>query len=397
VELSVLGTNGPIADPATLNSLKVGMTVSGDGLPSGSVPIGTTAKPGCSVQGPGTFLGTLKAPNQQGTLTFTGSAVGYGIFTSNPPTTVAVGTPTTGFTAVVNLPIVSSVQAGGGITGQVSFTNQTGSARKVELRISSSGAHPAITGVSNPLSVSSGSPSSSQFTVAFPRSSPTGTTWFQVTAVDAANPAVVYGVQSLEVTVTKPPGFWAQYLWDVIGIILAIIALILFIIWRRALHRWRMDVRGLVVLLQREGAQLYRLNAKDLWDDSFRFALREENGHYLLDYPQPGLSEYTAVRSGNREVALTTPTGETHKHITIGGQGDPVPGTGLDLAFADRSHIGPWWTLGAARGPRRPDKDKSPTSVRAKPAVAAPTLIPAAPEQPNPGPGATQAPDDELL
>ena len=123
----MLGPDGPITDAATLKNLLVGVTVTGDGLSGPTqVPVSNAGQVAGSAGGVGDYLGTFTAPNQQGTLTFTGTAAGYGLYATQVPATVAVGTASAGFNASVQFPVVTSVQAGNSITGHVIFTNQTG-------------------------------------------------------------------------------------------------------------------------------------------------------------------------------------------------------------------------------------------------------------------------------
>jgi hypothetical protein len=188
---------------------------------------------------------------------------------------------------------------------------------------------------------------------------------------DAANPKQVYASAPFGVTVTKPPGFWARYLPDVIGAVLVLILIALFVRWRRALNRWRMDVRGLVAYLRRDQAQLSELAAKSRWSDSFRFAIREDPDQRAprLDYEESGLPLYSVRRSGNREVTLTTPAGTQYEDILLDGSAVPVDGAKLQLAFAeDRRRPVPWWASRADRGPRRRRKKHGPRSPVTAPA-----------------------------
>ena len=57
---------------------------------------------------------------------------------------------------------------------------------------------------------------------------------------------------SFDVTVTKPPGIWGEYHWYIIGAIILLLLILLFLRWRRAVTRWRMDVRGLTAYLRRD-------------------------------------------------------------------------------------------------------------------------------------------------
>ena len=217
VALDVLGPGGPITDPSTLNSLLVGVTAAGNGL-QGAVNV-----PVSSVAGqPGHYTGTFNAPNQSTTLTFTGTAAGYGLYTTQVPATVGVGTQTQGFTATPGFGGQTSVSAGGTIPGQVVFTNQTGSAKQVRLVLSVSGASASLTSPTGPVTVPAGNPPSIPFTVTVDKDSPTGVALFQVQAVDPAT-GQVYNTAEQDFAVTRPPGFIAQHIGEILGLIAFII------------------------------------------------------------------------------------------------------------------------------------------------------------------------------
>lgn len=386
VTLSVLGPNGPITDPATLKSLFVGVTVSGDGLPSPvGVPVTSTGETAGAAGAVGEYNGTFTAPNQQGTLTFTGTASGYGLYATQVPATVSVGTASAGFTASVQFPVVASVQVGSGITGQVIFTNQTGAAKHVNLLLSTSGANASITSPTGPITASAGNPPSVPFTVSFAKDSPVGSAWLEVKVVDAANPGLVYNEVTLNVTVTKPPGFFGKYKWDIAGIVIAIILLILGLLWRREVIRRRKDVRGLVAILRRNGVQLGReLPAPSRWSDVFRFMIRDEaEPTARLDFPQTGFSEYRVRRSRPGEVKLTTPAGGEPYDVVVGGPGETMDHNGLELAFRDTRRTRAGRGGGGGRGglhrpngpaPTRPVSQSSgPNGSSAIPTVSSPT------------------------
>jgi hypothetical protein len=337
VTLSVLGPNGPITDPSTLAQLQVGVSVSGDGLTGpASVPVTSAGETSGSATGVGDFKGTFTAPQKAGTLTFTGAAAGYGLYATEVPATVQVGTAVAGFTVNVQLPVVNSVQVGQGIAGQVNFVNQTSATRSVRLELTSSHGTGVITSPSGPITARSGQPPSVPFTITVDKDSPTGSAWFEVKAVDAANPGLVYSDVTMNVTVTRPPGFLARYLWVIIGIIALIVLAILALLWMRAAHRRKVDVRGLIAVLRRGGEQMgAELKAPSKWSDTFRFIIRdEEQPTARLDYPQPGFSAYTVKRAANGEVRLITPAGERYD-VVVGGPGEVMEDNGLELAFRD--------------------------------------------------------------
>ncbi len=334
VTLSVLGPNGPITDPSTLAQLQVAASVSGDGL-NGPTPVRITNAG--EATGVGDFKGTFTAPQATGTLTFTGTSAGYGLYATEVPATVQVGAAVAGFTATVQLPVVNSVQTGQGITGQLSFVNQTSAARTVRLELSVSPALATITSPAGPVTVKSGNLPGVPFTITFDKDSPVGPAWLEVKAVDAANPSLVYSDVTMNVTVTKPPGFLARYLWVIVGIIALIVLAILALLWMRAAHRRKVDVRGLIAILRHDGEQLgAELKAPSKWSDTFRFIIRDEDQKTArLDYPQPGFSAYTVRRAANGEITLMTPTGDRYDHVVVGGPGEHLDHNGLKLDFRD--------------------------------------------------------------
>jgi len=331
VELDVLGPSGPITDQSALHNLLTGVTVTGDGLP------GTSTVKVSAASSPGEFTGTFKAPSQAGTLTFTGSASGYGLFATDVPTYVAVGTANPNFTATAEFPVVSKVQIGNTITGKLIFTNKTGSAKQVRLLLSTSGATASITSPTGLITVPSGNAPDVPFTVQVAKHSRTGAAWFRVEVADASNPNLVYNAARIEVTVTKPPTFIQKYFWEIIGIIILIALIIAALLWRRAIIRARIDVRGLVATLRREEQELGRpFKAPDRWADTFRFIIRDEHEPTArLDFPQTGFSVYLVKRSRPGEVKLMTPGRPEPYDVVVGGPGEVMEHNGLRLSFRD--------------------------------------------------------------
>ncbi len=331
VELDVLGPSGPITDQSALQNLQAGVTVTGDGLP------GTSTIKVRPASNPGEFTGTFRAPDQAGTLTFTGAASGYGLFSTDVPTYVAVGTANPNFTATAEFPVISTVQIGSAINGQLIFTNKTGSAKQVRVLLSTSGATASITSPAGPVSAPSGNPPNVPFTIEVSKHSPAGVAWFRVEVVDAANPRLVYNEARLEVMVTKPPTFFQKYFWEIIGLIVLIALVIAAIAWRRAVIRARKDVRGLVAMLRREGQELCRpLPAQSAWSDTFSFIIKDEDEQTpRLDYVQPGFSVYQVRRSSAGEVKLMTPTRAQPYDVVLGGPGEVINQNGLELAIRD--------------------------------------------------------------
>ena len=138
-----------------------------------------------------TTHGTFTAPKQTGPLTFTGTAAGYGLYATEVPTVVRVGTSVPGLTVTVNPPIVNGVQAGQSIQGHVSFDNRTGATGRVRLELSVSHARAAITSPAGVITARPGSTPDVPFTITVAKDSPAGAAWLEVKAVDAANPGVL--------------------------------------------------------------------------------------------------------------------------------------------------------------------------------------------------------------
>ncbi|MCW2932296.1 MAG: hypothetical protein JWM19_3258, partial [Actinomycetia bacterium] len=335
VTLDVLGPNGPITDPATISSMLVGETVTGNGL-AGTVGVPVTAVSGS----PGEWSGVYTVPDQSTTLTFAGTASGYGLYTTEVSATVGVGTQSQGLTATPDFTGGNSVQAGGTIPGQVVLTNQTGSAQHVKLEVTASGATVALTSPNGPVTVASGSPPAVPFAINVAKDSPIGTALVQVTAVNAATGQVINTAQQ-NFTITKPPGFLARYWWLLPALVVIIVLAVLA--WKT--RRDRKNVRGLVAMLRKGGVPTGRdLEVDEKYSEVLSFIIRDEASPApRLDHPGKGSSVgvYQVRRAGRGLVRLTTPTGLRPSEVEVGGAGLEL-GNGLQLAFRDARH--PDWT-----------------------------------------------------
>ena len=366
VKLTVLGPNGPITDPSTLKSLIVGVIAAGQGLPS---PVQVKVSPLSGPTGVGTYAGTYTAPSQRTTLTITGTAAGYGLYAMQIPATVTVGTPST-FLATPHLSGATSVQAGGSVSGSVDFTNTTGTTKHVVLKLMANGATATIS-PSTPISVpstSSGNPPSVPFTVTIDKSSPAGTAGLEVQAVDA-DTGQIYNTDSTEITVTQPPGFFAKYRWEIIGLLALILLAILAAVTIWKIRRNRKDVRGLVAILRRGGVSAGRdLEPDEMWAEVFPFIIRDENSASpRLDHPPKGSSVaiYQVRRAGRGLVRLTTPMGLRPVEVEVNGAGQDL-GNGLELAFRDTRN--PKWT---GSGRLNPAVTPDPQATQASTVTAA--------------------------
>ncbi len=359
VTLTVLSSNGrPITDPAELSQMQVAVSASGDGLSGPTeIPVSNVGETKSSPTGVGGYQGTFTAPRGQGTLTITGTAAGYGLYATQIPATVQVGGGVTPFQSTVTLPAVSTIQAGQNISGQVLFANTTGTDRAVRLSLSVSPGYATIS-PSGTIEVPSGSPPATPFTITVAKNSPPGPAWLQVKVVDATNPGTVYSAGTLDVTVTRPPGFVARYSWAIVGVVILLILVALFVLWRRRVRRNAADVRGLYAMIRRDGEPAGAdLKAPNKQADTFRFVIRDEDSpEARLDYPSRSDDRPYAARRGRPgQVDVITPVHERYE-ITIGGSGEPLP-SGLQLAFRDTRNASrgrpasPNGNRGAARKP----------------------------------------------
>jgi hypothetical protein len=341
VTLSVLGPNGPVTDPSTLQNLVVGVTATGDGLTSPEqVPVSAEG----GLNGAGSYTGTLTAPRQAGPLTITGAAAGYGLYVTQTPATVTVGA-STAFAAVPEFPLVTSVRAGDSLTGQILFTNSTGVPVQVRLVLTASGTNAGLVSPVGPVTVPSGKPSRVPFTIAVNKDSPIGPAVLIVQTVNAAS-GQPYDSARLALTVTKPPGFLAKYLWVIIGALIAVLLLIAFLLWRRARRRAAINVQDLTATLRRGGEQKGRdLPAESKWSDVFQFVVNgEETEDPHLAYPPRGWSgpvyqvrrarQVKLARSGKITLLSPTRPGKPYE-IEADGSGVQLD-NGLELSFRDK-------------------------------------------------------------
>ena len=366
VTLSVLASTGPITNATEVKSLRVGVVATGDGLSKPApVTVSNAGENNSAGTGVANYTGTFRVPRTTGAVRFTGSARGYGLYATDVPATVQVGI-TNSFQATVRFPVVTTVQVGSSIQGQIILTN-TGAARKIRVSLGRvSNAKVRLTSPAGPVTVLSGRPQPVAFTIHFAQGSPIGSAWLTVRVSDAASSGLVYADgPPLNVTVTKPPGFIAKYFWLMVGIVVLIALIIAAVLLERARRRYVKDVRPLRVRVSRDG-ETWSITARQLgpWTDTFQFIIRDEDNEYArpeqADPARQGVQGpvYTARRSGRGLVRLWTPGGQEHK-VTLGGSSVDL-GNGLRLAVTDT---------------RRRDPDQPAPSLPPQPPP------PAAPEQ----------------
>ena len=162
--------------------------------------------------------------DQSTTLTFNGTAAGYGLYATQVPATVGVGAQTQGLTATPEFTGGNSVQAGGthrraGRAHQPDRVSPAGQAEARGQRRDRDAQQPERSGrrcrpAARP-PFRSPSPS--------PRTRRPVPPSLEVTAVDAANGQVLQRRDQQNFTITKPPGFLAKYLVGLLAIIIVVI------------------------------------------------------------------------------------------------------------------------------------------------------------------------------
>jgi von Willebrand factor type A domain len=360
VTLSVLGPHGPILDQATLSQIQVGVTVIGDGLRAPvNVPV-SNAGEGQAATGAGDYRGTFTAPARDGQLVFTGTAQGYGLYPTHIPTTVAVGDPSSLLQATVQFTQAgSSVLPGQSVHGQIVFTNQTGSARKVRLTLSASPAYATVSSPAGAIDVPSGS-SAAGFSIVIARNSPRGSALLRASVVAAGHPGTVDGNGVLTITVVSPPGLLTRYgPWIAAGLAVLLI-MVLAVLSRRRRKREETDVRGLSAGLWHDDGSpaCAELKPRGGQADTFRFVIREDGPQPRLVHVHPGDRAFSARRAGLGKVKVVAPDGGKYD-ISTGTAGEPLP-SGWHLAFSDTR-------MPSARHPRE-DAFTGPGADRTRPA-----------------------------
>ena len=271
--------------------------------------------------------------------------------------------------------MVSSVQTGQAIQGQVLFTN-TGPARAARLELSASHAYATMTSPVGTIRIPPGSPPGTPFTVTVAKNSPIGSALLIVKVVSAADPRTVYSAGTLVVTVTRPPSMlvstWDRYHWFILGAVILLLLLLLLAIRRRRARKDAADVRGLYTSIRRNGEQVgAELKAPNKRADTFRFVIRDESEPTArLDYPRPEDTAYAGPARPDRpgQGQDADGGGLRHHRRRIGRAVAERPATGLP-----RCEIyGPDIPHQHQRGPfQRPEGRRRPSAWRRRPPIRA--------------------------
>lgn len=315
VTLTVLGRNRPIVDPLELRGVRVQVSVSGDGLPS-PIPINLTQGSGPGAVA-GDFTGTFKAPTTKGTLTVTGTAIGYGLHATMMPAFVNVASADTLIQATVAFTAADTVRSGSVIRGQVAFDNRTGQSQRARLVLSPGVALATIASPTGELPVRPGR-SVYPFAIDVASGSPTGPAQLSIAAVNAARAGTSYGSNVLVVTITRQPTLLRKYLWELIGAIAILLLIVGYVIFKHAQKLRTDDVHELTAVLRDDHGRDIPHNAPGKRASEFSFAIvQSDDGPPRFDNPSDANGEHLYVVRRANDERLTVKRPGHRKSVTI--------------------------------------------------------------------------------
>ncbi|GAA2432425.1 hypothetical protein GCM10010191_53060 [Actinomadura vinacea] len=354
VRLSLLTRRGAVTDPGTLASLNFAVVATGPALGGrqSDVVVRDDGKAPDDVARDGRYAGTLTAPGTAGDVTFTGVVSGEGIRAERVPVTVGVSADAPVLQGRIAFDSEAEVRPGAAVEGTLTMENAGG---PVNARLVLEGPSQAATTLSAAdLAVRQGR-SDHPFQVRFGPQAALGGTSLTVKAVDPANLGKVYANGQLTVTIEPPPTWWERNRAFILAGLLVLALIAAALLWVRHVRRRRVDVRGLVAVLNRDGDPVGpKLRAPTgKWAAQFRFIIRDsDEGRPRLDYPKRGERAYLVRRGQPGRVDVRTPDGE-RQEVPIGAAGQPIETSG-DGASGDAQ-----WTL-AFTDKRRPRPSSRP-------------------------------------
>ncbi|WP_344835401.1 VWA domain-containing protein [Actinocorallia longicatena] len=344
VRLSLITRTGALTDANALRGLDFNVVASGVGLTAPrKVPVHDDGKAPDDVKNDGRFAGEFTAPNEVGTLSFTGEVSGVGLHAEQVPVTVQVTSEKAGVEGHVAFVTDGHVNPGATVKGKITTRNATGSAQRAVLTLDGAGPARAAVAPGTAVELPPGD-SAHDFSVTFGADAKLGGTSLTLRLVGESDPASVYANGLLTVTIEEPPTWAQRHRWWIVGALVLLLATVVGLWLRRRAWRSRVNARGLVVSLNRDGERVGReLKAPTRWSREFRFTIHNADGRQAaLGHYQPGSPRYTASR-GRDGVVVRTPQGEME--ISFGSDGQPLEG-GLMLAFRDER---PRRTIGLAK------------------------------------------------
>lgn len=373
VRLSLLTRKGAITDERSLSTLN--FAVVGEG-PSGqqSIVVRDDGKAPDDKAHDGSYAGTFTAPSAPGDLKLTGVVTGDGIRAENIPVTVAVSAEAPPLLGRVTFDNPATLHPGATVNGTVTMENGGAPLNARVVLDGSSEAHATVSATD--FTVPTGT-TKHDFAITFGHDARLGGASLKVKVADVSDLTKVYANGQLTLTLTPKPTTWDKIRWYVVAAAIVLLMVLASLAELRRQRRRRVDVRGLVAVLNRDGDPICpSLRAPRRWSTEFAFVIRDDDSSQpRLDYPKSGQAVHRAKRGGNGLVRVRTSDGETFD-IPIGGAGEQIASDddGLSpwtLAFKDTRRSGPRPGVPA----RRPAPAFSPSAPpSAEPQTGAPDL-----------------------
>jgi von Willebrand factor type A domain len=322
-----------LTDPEVLRQLTVQATLTGEGFAPVELVLADNGTEGDERASDGKFAAQFSLPSSAtGVYQLVATVGGSGVEASQVPFDGRVATAQGVIRAQVRLPH-ERVAPGGALHGTIEASNDSGASRTVRLQLTDLSEGTLATVTPAQLELPASGTASLPFQIVFDRATPVGAQGLRLLVVDDEQPAIKYAATSVIVDVGyPPPPWWKRYQWWLLGALGAVVLIMLAAaISRFFARRADRDVRGLVLLLFRDEAELGFLAAPDLPTRQFWFVIRDEQtGQPRLDHANPG-NGFVATRGAGGTVFVRVPGGD--KVRLKAGVPQPVAG---DLALAVR-------------------------------------------------------------
>ena len=334
-----------LTDRAALSSLQVGVQLTGSGFTPVLVPVHDDGKGPDTRAGDGEYNGTIAVPSTAaGDLTFTSVVSGPGIADAHVPFHTTIPPQPRAVAAGINLTVPERVTPGGGIEGTIVARNTSAAPATVRISLSDFD-EGTVASLASAATVEIGPSAQIQVPlhIVFGGSTRRGWNHLVVAVVDARDPAVQYDVRPVTVNVQPPPGWSQRYRWPIIAAGALTVLLIAALAMRAVHRRRRLDARGLVAMLYRDGRETW-LRAPDTPSREFRFIIRDEaSSAPRLDAARDSDDACVLRRRPDGLVDLQTPSGI--RAVLPPETPEPI-GNGLGLAYRDERsvHLDPWQT-----------------------------------------------------
>lgn len=357
-----LATRRSVIDGLAARGLSASVTVAGSGMAAPiTVPLKDAPVASSGVGGNGVFAGSVPIPaGATGTLTFTGSVSGPGVFV---PGTAQAGATVTGrpspVTAKVVFDQVATVRQGGSVHGHVYVTNTGSSTASLPLSVTAANTHGDLGISPKSVPVPADGQGSTDFTLSVGRNMPLGPLAVTVHAADASTGTSFD--QPFNIDVVAPPSWISEHWPELLGLLLAgLIALVgLGVLRGRRLHA--VDVTDLMLRLfgadPGQPLSVYRVEPNRP-SSSAKFAIRDaQSANPRFDEVSPDGDAPYEVRRVRRGQGITVRVPEGDVLTILPGRQEPITDR-LRLGYEDRradDNSDPGSTGIAASGGERPE------------------------------------------